>query len=175
MGWRHKKRFINLLSKINRWFLYIEKYCIYKSDGKLCEFSISCPNCHKNPPLILSIQSSLLLNKSNIKSKCSCSKYEILSQDLKDFYIECTLDKKESPSTLKWEQSLSKGQIVSKDAIIESIQNEQNYLNIIYEKLIKKIEAFEDVITKIKNQVNKLFKWDEGEKYCIYKSDGKLC
>ena len=127
-----------------------------------CEFSISCPNCHKNPPLILSIQSSLLLNKSNIKSKCSCSKYEILSQDLKDFYIECTLDKKESPSTLKWEQSLSKGQIVSKDAIIESIQNEQNYLNIIYEKLIKKIEAFEDVITKIKNQVNKLFKWDEG-------------
>ena len=129
-----------------------------------CEFSISCPNCHKNPPLILSIQSSLLLNKSNIKSKCSCSKYEILSQDLKDFYIECTLDKKESPSTLKWEQSLSKGQIVSKDAIIESIQNEQNYLNIIYEKLIKKIEAFEDVVTKIKNQVNKLFKWDEGIK-----------
>jgi WD40 repeat protein len=129
-----------------------------------CEFSISCPNCHKNPPLILSIQSSLLLNKSIIKSKCSCSKYEILTQDLKDFYIECTLDKKESPSTLKWEQCLSKGQIVSKDAIIESIQNEQNYLDIIYEKLIKRIEAFEDVIKKIKNQVNKLFKWDEGIK-----------
>ena len=129
-----------------------------------CEFSISCPNCHKNPPLILSIERSLLLNKSIIKSKCSCSKSEILTQDLKDFYFECILDKKESPSTLKWEQCLSKGHIISKDSIIESIQNEQNYLNIIYEKLIKQIETFEEWISKIKKQVDKLFKWDEGIK-----------
>ena len=110
-----------------------------------CEFSISCPNCHKKPPLIISIESSLLLNKTIIKSKCSCTKYEILSQNLKDFYIDCTVEKIEAPNTLKWEQHLSKGQIKSKDAILEEIQNEQNYLNIIYQKIIKQIEAFEEL------------------------------
>ena len=129
-----------------------------------CEFSITCPNCHKIPPLILSIESSLLLNKSIIKSKCSCSKYEILTQNLRDFYFNCTIDKIESPSTLKWEQCLSKSKLISKDTVIESIKNEQSYLNVIYYKLKKQIEDFEDMLSKIKNQVDKLFKWDEGIK-----------
>ena len=129
-----------------------------------CEFSISCPNCHKKPPLIISIESSLLLNKTIIKSKCSCTKYEILSQNLKDFYIDCTVEKIEAPNTLKWEQHLSKGQIKSKDAILEEIQNEQNYLNIIYQKIIKQIEAFEELFSKMKAQVDKLFNWNEGIK-----------
>ena len=129
-----------------------------------CEFSISCPNCHKRPPLIISIESSLLLNKTRIKSKCSCSNYEILSQNLNDFYINCTLEKIESPSILKWEQYLSKTKIKSKDSILESIQQEQNYLNIIYLKIIKQIKAFEELFSKMKIQVEKLFKWDEGIK-----------
>ena len=66
-----------------------------------CEFTISCPKCHKFPPLILSIENSLLLNKFIIKSKCSCSKYDILTQNLKDFYIKCILENKESPSIQK--------------------------------------------------------------------------
>ena len=129
-----------------------------------CEFFISCPNCHNKPPLIISIENSFLLNKTIIKSKCSCSKYEIISQDLKDFYINCTLEKIESPTILKWEQYLSKGKIKSKDAILESIQNEQNYLKILYLKIIKQLEAFEELFSKIKSQVDKLFKWDEGIK-----------
>ena len=104
-----------------------------------CEFSISCPNCHKKPPLIISIESSLLLNKTIIKSKCSCSKYEILTQNLKDFYIGCKLEKIEAANTLKWEQYLSNVQMKSKEAFIEKIQNEQNYLNITYLKIIKQI------------------------------------
>ena len=126
-----------------------------------CEFSISCPNCHKKPPLIISIESSLFLNKTIIKSKCSCSKFEILSQNLKDFYVDCSLDKIESPSILKWEQHLSKGTIKSKDSLLETIQNEQSYLNITYLKIIKQIEAFEELFSKMKAQVDKLFKWDE--------------
>ena len=129
-----------------------------------CEFSISCPNCHKKPPLIISIESSLLLNKTIIKSKCSCSKYEILTQNLKDFYIDCTVEKIEAPNTLKWEECLKNGKLKSKDAILESIQNEQNYLNIIYLKIIKQIQAFEELFSKMKVQVDKLFKWDEGIK-----------
>ena len=129
-----------------------------------CEFSISCPNCHKKPPLIISIESSLLLNKTIIQSKCSCSKYEILTQNLKDFYIGCKVEKIDAPNTLKWEQYLSNGQIKSKDSIIESIQSEQNYLNIIYLKIIKQIHSFEELFSKMKLQVDKLFKWADGIK-----------
>ena len=129
-----------------------------------CEFSISCPNCHKKPPLIISIENSLLLNKPIIKSKCSCSKYEILSQNLKDFYVECTLEKKESSSIQNWELHLSKGQIKSKDSIIESIQNEKNYLNLVYMKVIKQIQTLEDLFSKMRIQIEKLFKWDEAIK-----------
>ena len=129
-----------------------------------CEFSISCPKCHKLPPLILSIENSLLLNRSIIKSKCACSKYEILSQNLKDFYFECSLEKKESPSIQNWELHLSKGQIKSKDSIIEKIQNEQSYLNLVYLKIVKQIETLEDLFSKMRIQVEKLFKWDESLK-----------
>ena len=129
-----------------------------------CEFSISCPNCHKKPPMIISIESSLFLNKTIIKSKCSCSKYQILTQNLKDFYIDCTVEKIDAANTLKWEEYLSKGQIKSKDSLLEAIQNEQNYLSIIYFKIIKQIQAFEELFSKMKSQVDKLFKWDEGIK-----------
>ena len=129
-----------------------------------CEFSISCPNCHKKPPLIISIESSLLLNKTIIKSKCSCSKYEILSQNLKDFYIDCIVEKIEAPNTLKWEEYHTNGKIKSKDSITSTIQNEQNYLSIIYLKIIKQIEAFEELFSKMKKQIDKLFKWDENIK-----------
>ena len=129
-----------------------------------CEFSISCPNCHKKPPLIISIESSLLLNKTIIKSKCSCSKYEILTQNLKDFYIGCKLEKIEAANTLKWEQYLSNVQMKSKEAFIEKIQNEQNYLNITYLKIIKQIQSFEELFSKMKLQIDKLFKWDDGIK-----------
>ena len=128
-----------------------------------CEFSISCPKCHKEPPLILSIENSLLLNKPLIKSKCTCSKYEILSQNLKDFYVECTLEKKES-SIQNWEIHLSKGKIKSKDSIIEDIQNEQSYLNLVYMKVIKQIQTLEDLFSKMRIQIEKLFKWDEAIK-----------
>ena len=129
-----------------------------------CEFTISCPKCHKFPPLILSIENSLLLNKSIIKSKCSCSKYDILTQNLKDFYVECTLEKKESPSIQNWELHLSKGQIKSKDSIIEEIQNQKNYLNLVYMKVINQIKTFEDLFSKMRKQIEKLFKWDEAIK-----------
>ena len=129
-----------------------------------CEFTISCPKCHKKPPLIISIENSLLLNKSIIKSKCSCSKYEILSQNLKDFYVDCILEKKESSSIQNWELHLSKGQIKSKDSIIEVIQNEQNYLNLVYMKIIKQIQTLEDLFSKMRIQIEKLFKWDEAIK-----------
>ena len=129
-----------------------------------CEFSISCPKCHKEPPLILSIENSLLLNKPIIKSKCSCSKYEILSQNLKDFYVECILDKKESPSSQNWELCLSKGQIKSKDSIKELFQNEQSYLNLVYSKIIKQIQNLEELFSKMRIQIEKLFKWDESIK-----------
>ena len=129
-----------------------------------CEFSISCPNCHKEPPLILSIENSLLLNKPIIKSKCSCSKYEILSQNLKDFYVECTLEKKESPSLKNWELHLSKGKMKSKDSIIEDIQNEQSYLSLVYTKVVKQIQTLEDLFSKMRIQIEKLFKWDEAIK-----------
>lgn len=129
-----------------------------------CEFSISCPKCHKLPPLILSIENSLLLNRPIIKSKCACSKYEILSQNLKDFYVECSLEKKESPSIQNWELHLSKGQIKSKDSIIEKFQSEQSYLNLVYLKIVKQIETLEDLFSKMRVQVEKLFKWDESLK-----------
>ena len=129
-----------------------------------CEFSISCPKCHKLPPLFLSIENSLLLNKTLIKSKCPCSKYEILSQNLKEFYVECSLEKKESPSIQNWELHLSKAQIKSKDSIIEKIQNEQSHINLIYKKIIKQIETLEDLFSKMRIQVEKLFKWDESLK-----------
>ncbi len=126
-----------------------------------CEFTISCPKCHKEPPLILSIENSLLLNKPIIKSKCSCSKYEILTQSLKDFYVECSLEKKESSSCQNWELHLSKGKIKSKDSIIEYIQNEQSHLNLVYMKIIKQIQTLQDLFSKMKIQIEKLFKWDE--------------
>ena len=129
-----------------------------------CEFSISCPNCHKEPPLILSIENSLLLNKLIIKSKCSCSKYEILTQSLKDFYVECTLEKKESASLKNWELHLSKGKIKSKDSIIEEIQNEQSYLSLVYMKVVKQIQTLEDLFSKMRIQIEKIFKWDEAIK-----------
>ena len=129
-----------------------------------CEFSIACPNCHKEPPLILSIENSLLLNKPLIKSKCSCSKYEILSQNLKDFYVECSLENKESPSLKNWELHLSKGKIKSKDSIIEEIQNEQNYLSLVYMKVVKQIQTLEELFSKMRIQIEKLFKWDEAIK-----------
>ena len=129
-----------------------------------CEFSISCPKCHKLPPLFLSIESSLLLNKPIIKSNCSCSKYEILSQNLKDFYMDCSLEKKESSSNQNWELHLSKGQIKSKDTIIESIENEQSYLNLVYNKVVKQIQSLEDLFSKMRIQIEKLFKWDESIK-----------
>ena len=129
-----------------------------------CEFTISCPKCHKKPPLIISIENSLLLNRPIIKSKCSCSKYEILSQSLHDFYVECTLEKKESLSIQNWELYLSKGHIKSKDSIIETIQNEQNHLNLVYMKVIKQIQTLEDLFSKMRIQIEKLFKWDEAIK-----------
>ena len=129
-----------------------------------CEFTISCPKCHKVPPLILSIENSLLLNKHIIKSKCSCSKYEILSQSLKDFYVECVLEKKESPSCQNWELCLSKGQIKSKNSIKETFENEQSYLNLMYTKVIKQIQSLEELFSKMRIQIEKLFKWDEAIK-----------
>ena len=129
-----------------------------------CEFTISCPNCHKEPPLIISIESSLLLNKSIIKSKCSCTKYEILSQNLKDFYVECTLEKKESPFIQNWELHLSNGKLTTKDSIIEAIQKEQNHLNLVYMKVINQIQTLEELFSKMRIQVEKLFKWDEAIK-----------
>jgi hypothetical protein len=111
--------------------------------------------------LILSIENSLLLNKPLIKSKCSCSKYEIVTDSLKDFYVECILEKKESPSSQNWELCLSKGQIKSKDSIKEAFLNEQSYLNLVYMKLIKQIQSLEELFSKLKIQIEKLFKWDE--------------
>ena len=129
-----------------------------------CEFLLSCPNCHKKPPLILSIENSIILKRPIIKSKCSCSKYEILSQSLEDFYVECSLEKKESVSIQNWEIYLSKGQIKSKDSIIETIENEQNDLSIVYMKVIKQIQNLEELFSKMKIQIDKLFKWDESIK-----------
>ena len=91
------------------------------------------------------------------------------------------MEKIESPSILKWEQYLSKTKIKSKDSILESIQQEQNYLNIIYLKIIKQIKAFEeneklnekienleksisDLKSSEKENKNKLQKYDEALK-----------
>ena len=90
-----------------------------------CEFSISCPNCHKKPPLIISIESSLLLNKTIIKSKCSCSKYEILTQNLKDFYIGCKLEKIEAANYFRTAMDINN---VTNEIDPEDIQNRLNDL-----------------------------------------------
>jgi len=129
-----------------------------------CVFSISCPKCHKQPPLIVSIENSFLLNKFIIKSKCSCTKYEILSQKLEDLYVECSLDKKESSSTKNWELYLSKSKIKSKGFLLEDIQNKQVHLNVVYTKIIKQIRTLEELFSKMRLQVEKLFKWEEAIK-----------
>lgn len=127
-----------------------------------CVFNLSCPKCHKYPPLILKIENSLLLNKSIIKSKCPCSNFEILSQSLKEFYFTCTIDKKESDSNSSWELCLSKNKnFNSTQNYVDTLTNGKNNLTIVYDKVLKKIEVMEEVFVKIKQQIKKLYEWDK--------------
>ena len=131
-----------------------------------CEFNISCPKCHKLPPLIISIENSLLLNKFIIKSKCSCSKYQIISQNINDFYIKCIVDKKFSSNNQIWEDSLLAGNNSkpTKETFNETMLDEQNNLNVVYEKITNKLNLLEEIFSKLKQQINKLFSYKESLK-----------
>ena len=119
----------------SKYFKYKLKY-----DGRLVEGNFE--NANNNEKM-------LLINNVFLES---------LSEKSFDLYIWVSYDENVDQT------NMLKGQIKSKDAILEEIQNEQNYLNIIYQKIIKQIEAFEELFSKMKAQVDKLFNWNEGIK-----------
>lgn len=125
-----------------------------------CEFSITCPNCHGSPPLIIKFVNSVKYAAPKILSRCNCSQNDILTKSIDELFVKNVVQTNLYLDNARWDNAFANAQFLHKDYLVDFLETQINSLNIVYSKINIKLKRIQKYFNALKKNVDKLYAWN---------------